>query len=152
MVTFFHREVDVGVAAGAAWRPARGDRKRSRNHSTLRWWRRSPGLGRRVESVGPLTRRARTVVGEAPGDRDSMGDLRQIRETRLTHERRNAVSEVVTQALASLVQTSEKTVGSRRRSSEVKQVQGASGFEYPPCLIQRLLFLLRPEVVEHQGG
>ena len=82
-----------------------------------------------------------------------MGYLRRIRETRLAHERRNAVSEVVSQVLASAmeasVEASDKTVGAHLRSSEVKQVQGAAEFEYPPCFIQRLLFLLWTEVVEH---
>src|SRR5918995_2603529 len=119
---------------------------------THRWWTRTRGLGRLVTSLGPHAGHARTVVGEVPGDRASRGDLRRIRETRLAHESRNAISEVVSQALASVVQTSDKTVGPHLRSSEIKQVQGAPGSEYTPCLIQRLLFLLRPEVVEHQGG
>jgi hypothetical protein len=110
------------------------------------------GLDRRVPSVGPLTWRARAVIGEAPSDRDSMSDLRRIRETRPPHERRNALSEVVSQALASVVEASYETVEAHLRTSEVKQVQGAAGFEYPPCLTQRLRFFFRPEVVEHQGG
>ena len=80
------------------------------------------GLDRRVASIGPLARRARTVVGEAPGNRNPMGYLRRIRETRLAHERRNAVSEVVSQALASVVEASDKTVGAPLRFSEVKHV------------------------------
>jgi hypothetical protein len=51
-----------------------------------------------------------------------MGYLRRIRETRLAHERRNAVSEVVSQALASVVEASDKTVGAPLRFSEVKHV------------------------------
>jgi hypothetical protein len=51
-----------------------------------------------------------------------MGYLRRIRETRLAHERRNAVSEVVSQALASVVEASYKTVGAPLRFSEVKHV------------------------------
>jgi hypothetical protein len=31
-------------------------------------------------------------------------------------------------------------------------VQGAAGFEYAPYLAQRLLFIVRPEVVKHEGG
>jgi len=84
-----------------------------------------------------------------------MGYLCRISETRLAHERRNATSEVVSQVLASVVEAveaSDKTIGAHVGSSEVKQVQGAAGFEYPPYLIQRLLFLLWREVVEHQGG
>jgi hypothetical protein len=81
-----------------------------------------------------------------------MGYLLRIRETRLPHVRRNAISEVVSQALASVVEASDKTVGANLLSSAVKLVQGAVGFEYPPCLIQRLLFFFWPEVVEHQGG
>src|SRR5215207_10510701 len=97
----------------------------------LRWWRRTHRLGRRVASVGPLTWLARAVVGQAPGDRDSMGYLCRIRETRLAHERRNAVSGVVSQVLASVVEAveaSDKTIGAHVGSSEVKQVQGAAGF------------------------
>src|SRR5215207_966334 len=101
----------------------------------LRWWRRTGELGRRVPSVGPLTRRARAVVGQAPDDRDSVGYLRRIRETRLAHEHRNTVPEGVTPALASAVEASHKTIGAHLLSSEVKQVQGAARFEYPPCLI-----------------
>jgi len=62
------------------------------------------------------------------------------------------VSEVVSQTLASMLEASDKTVGSRLRSSKVNQVQGAAGFEYPPCLLQCLLLLVCLEVVEHEGG
>ena len=81
-----------------------------------------------------------------------MGNLRRICETCFAHERRNAVSEVLSQALASMLEASDKTVGSHLRSSKVNQVQRASGFEYPPCLLQCLLLLVGFEVVKHKGG
>src|SRR5215217_8346774 len=134
------------------WRGDRPAVTRGGRGITHRGWRCTHGLDRRAASVRLLRRRARAVVGEAPGDRDPMGDLRRIRETRLAHERRDALSEVVSQALASVVEASQETVGAHLLSSEVKQVQRAAGFEYPPCLVQRVHFLFWTEVVEHQGG
>jgi hypothetical protein len=81
-----------------------------------------------------------------------MSNLRRICETCFAHEYWNAVSAVVSQALASVLEASDKTVGSYLRSSEVKQVQGATGFEYPPCLLQCLLLLIWLEMVKHEGG
>src|SRR5215217_3055268 len=81
-----------------------------------------------------------------------MGNLSRICETCFAHERRNAVSEVVSQALASVLEASDKTVGPHLRSSEVNQVQGAAGFEYPPCLRQCLLLLVWLKVMEHESG
>src|SRR5918994_5365933 len=101
-------------------------------------------------SAGLRVQHSCSVVRDTSEDRDSMSNLRRICESCFAHECWNAVSEVVSQALASVLEASDKTVGSYLRSSEVKQVQGATGFEYPPCLIQHLLFLFRPEVVEHQ--
>jgi len=51
-----------------------------------------------------------------------------------------------------VLEASDETVGSYLRSSEVEQVQGGVGFQYPPCLLQCLLLLVGFEVVEHEGG
>ena len=107
---------------------------------------------RRLGSAGLRTQRSCSVVRDTPEDRDSMGNLRRICETYFAHECRNAVSEVVSQTLASMLEVSDKTVGSHLRSSKVEQVQGATGFQYPLCLLQCLLLLVWLEVVEHEGG
>ncbi len=76
------------------------------------------------------------VVGDASDeDRDSTGNLHRIRETCFAHECRDAVSEVVSQEFASVLQAGHKTVGPHLCPSEVEQVQRAAGFEYSLYLV-----------------
>src|SRR5207247_1176527 len=68
------------------------------------------------------------------------------------HEGENSVLGVVSQTMPRVKPAGQEAMPAGRRSSEIKHVKKATGFEDAPDLTQCLLLLVLLEVVEHEGG
>src|SRR5574341_2212022 len=92
------------------------------------------------------------VVGDASKEQGSVSDLLRICIPGLAHEGENSALAVVSEAMTRVQQVTQEVIPAGLRTSKIKHVKAAAGFQDTPNLPQAPRLLLRWKVVEHKGG